>query len=137
MTEQIITPSDVQRIERGVERMNDKVDLVWSGMSDLKSTLVRLETESLNNAKQTERNRNEFDNYKMDNISKLDKLEDKIGVLEKNQSDLRIKVAPVFLILAILLSTVTAKVASVIFPTTVVKAEIIETIKTIAKPEVK
>lgn len=102
--------TDTQRIERGIERINDKVDLVWTGVSELKANFARLETESITIAKDTERNRIDIENYREENSKKFGVLTDKLSQLEKDQSDLKIRLAPIFLVITLIITVVVNKV---------------------------
>lgn len=127
MTDQVVSSTDIQRIERGVERMNDKVDLVWTGVTELQAKFVRLETESINISKETERNKQELENYKSESLKKLETqkddlykkiegVEDRLSVAEKNHSNLMVRLAPFFLFFTVVISVISGKIVSAAFP---------------------
>lgn len=127
MTDQVVSSTDIQRIERGVERMNDKVDLVWTGVTELQAKFVRLETESINISKETERNKQDLELHRSESVKKLesqkeelskkiDGIETRLEVAEKNHSNLMVRLAPFFLFFTVIISVVAGKLVSVVFP---------------------
>jgi septal ring factor EnvC (AmiA/AmiB activator) len=112
MAEPINHPMDSRRIEEGVLRLNDKLDIVLSQISDLRTEIVKVDYASASNQK---------DIVNVD--KKLDKMEEsknemqkKLDALEIDMVTLKTKITPMLLFLAVLLSAASSRVIEVFWP---------------------
>lgn len=108
-----------RRIEDGLLRLNDKLDIVISQISDLRTDIVRVESSSESHSKEISSLERRQEKFEAETSRRLENLEKDSSLQKQNTGILTARLGPVFLVGVLIVSVLVSRAIQVFWPPSV------------------